>query len=151
MARVYDLAFDASRVRECYQQVHDRVFSLRRTLLDLALGTAEDYAELSQKLSELRSRLTELKADVGALTSRDLTRRASTEVQDALLSYVDALGETVARLECICSRLDMEQQALPGYTDYSASDMRQDKVDYDDALQEYRRQGMRLQQLFDKV
>lgn len=150
MARVYDLACDASSVRERYASLHKRVFSVRRLLPVPGLGRREDYGDLTQRLSELRSRLAELEVGVDALSPEDLTKRAPKQVQAALLSYLHALRESVARLGQICSHLDKEQQGVPGFTRYSHTDMRQDKIVYDDAVQEYRRRGTALQRLFDR-
>lgn len=151
MARVYELACDASSLRERYARLHSRVFSLRYALPVLGLRAREDYADLRQRLAELTSQLSDIESSVDALSAEDLTKRAPKEVQAALSSYVHALRETVARLETICSHLNKEQQGLPGYARYSETDLRRDKIDYDDAVQEYRRQGARLQRLFDKA
>jgi len=148
MARVYDLACDVAKLREEYAGIHERVFAVRLPVLFGMRRDNEDYGELLQRLAGLQARLTDIASQVKALSHEDLARRGSPQIQAALYGYVSALAESMARLETICQHLDQEQRDPGGASQYSVSALRQDKIGYDDAVQEYRRHGARLQELF---
>jgi len=148
MARVYDLACDVAKLREEYVGIHQRVFALRFPVFFGARRDDEDYGELLQRLAGLEAQLCDIASQVKALSHEDLARRGSPQIQAALSSYVPALAESVARLETICQHLDQEQRDPAGASHYSSTELRQDKIGYDDAVQEYRRHGARLQELF---
>jgi len=146
MARLYELAHDASTIREQYGRIHESAFALRLP----GFRKRESYADLTQQLAEVGSQLAEIERSVDALSPEELTKRGAKQIHATLLAYTRALAESVAGLAKICLQLDKEQQGLPGYSRYSSADLRGDKIAYDDSIQEYRRHGAALQQLFDK-
>lgn len=152
MSYVVKLAQDISKVLVRYKKVHDQVFSLRKAVLIHNLYKKEvDYLAHEQELRILRNEIGKIQAAIVQLNAADLTKRSGEEVRSALLRYTEALWEAVNKLLVICRNLRLEGEGVQEFTGYSASYLRQDRVTYDDAVQHYKRWGVRLNGMFSNL
>ena len=145
-----DIALVAKRYRKTHQALFG--FSVRKIL----------GAEQTHKVSDLKAQEIELDlidresksiySTIADTTYNDLPRRAKTTIaiRDALLKYTEALIDTTVKLNLICRNLRREQEGESAFTHYSTHQLRQDKAVYDASVQEFRRWGTRLMELFDK-
>lgn len=153
MARVLDFASEISRIFEQYQAIHQQVFrfSVRGLLGASSTNGRIGHAERGQRLKELAMQLRDRRQAVRDLEDAELTRRSKEEVRSVLLDYADALEESITGLQAICRNFQYESEGLDGYTRYTESEFRSDKVRYDDSIQAYKRLGARLTALIAKV
>lgn len=151
MSNVVKLAQEITKALTRYKRIHDQIFSLRKAVLMPNLYKGFDYLAHEQELISLRNEIGKIQVAIAQLESTDLTKRAGEEVRGALLRYTEALWDTVNKLQVICRNLRLEDEGVQEFTGYSTSYLRDDRVTYDDAIQHYRRWGVRLNGMFSNL
>jgi hypothetical protein len=151
MSHVVKLAQEISKVLTRYKKVHDQIFSLRKAVFMPNVYRGVDYLAHEQELRTLRNEIGKIQFAIAQLRSTDLTRRSGEEVRGALLRYTEALWDAVNKLQVICRNLRLEDEGVQEFTGYSTSYFRHDRVNYDDAVQHYRRWGVRLNGMFSNL
>lgn len=146
MARILELPHETAAVRGRYLETHRRIFgfSLPRVLAGLA--PRPDYAACGAELGALVEHLARIRTQDMALPEAELTPRGREPVRTALLEYLAALSDTIAKLQLLCTHLCLGPggAARPAGT----STLRRDRIAYDDSIQAHKRLGARLSQVF---
>lgn len=151
MSHVVLLAQEISRVFNRYKKIHDEVFSLRKAVKIPGFHRVHKEIDLlahEQELALLRNEIGDIQATLARISSGDLKRMSVEDLRDALLRYAEALWDTVNKLQIICRNLRLEEEGVERYTDYSRNLFRRDRVTYDDSIQQYKRWGARLNDMF---
>ena len=149
MARVIDLALEAAAVLDSFSTVHAQVLGtpVRRWASTVGLREPIDYAGLEQQLVDLESKLTDIRAEVACLPVEERAKRARDDLPKALDMYARSLGDAMAKLRVICRRMGKAETSGVDRTAYDIEQLNADKVAYDLAVQESKRQGIRLGRL----
>jgi len=149
MARIVDLALEASEVRRSYAAVHDQLLgaSLRRWASVAVLRKPIDFPGLEKQLVDLETRLADIRTELAGLSARELTKRAKDDLHVELDMYAQALARTIDKLRVICRRMDEAERTGAGQAAYTTEQLNRDKIAYDDAVQAYKRHGIRLNRL----
>jgi hypothetical protein len=148
MSHLLKLVYETSELRRQYAGIHEEMFgfSMRRILRLGQRGEPECRARM-RRLEELSRGLAGMRQQLAELQECDLTKRRGHDICTALGEYTQALGTSVALLKTICQRLAREQRGVDGWRNYTATEFRQDRITYDDAIQHHKRLGKRLQEL----
>jgi hypothetical protein len=151
MAQVIELACEVAGAFHRYQAVHRQAFRFGTLYAPRAplAHSGIDYRSLQAELGGLERSLESSRARVLGLGAEDLTQRAAVEVRDALLSYIEALEDAIGKLGAICADLAAEREGEARAAGYRERRLAADKKAYDDAIQHYRRCGIRLNALFE--
>ena len=149
MARIVDLALEASEVLRSYSAVHNELLgvSIRRWAFVAGLRKPIDFPGLEKRLVDLESKLADIRTELAGLSAQELTKRAKDDLQVELDMYAQALARAIDKLRVICRRMDEAEKADADQTPYTTEKLNRDKVAYDDAVQEYKRHGIRLNRL----
>ena len=150
MAHIIDLACDITEVRSRYLKIHDAVFglSLRRSAYLIGRGTSAFYGDRERELCALEEQLVKLESVLAQVDSDELTRRAGRQVHAALMEYTSRLATTVIHLKEICGKLSLDEAEYRRLADNGDSRFRRDKIRYDCSVQELRRRGAKMNELF---
>ena len=153
-AKLIGIACDIAAVAERYRKIHHKLFgfSVRKILWAAQPDKLIDLATLEEELDSIDTESKRIQSTFGDAKINDLPKRAkiSIAIRDALFEYTEALINATGKLNLICGNLRREQEGEMAFAHYSAHQLRQDKAVYDSSVQEFRRWGMRLTELFDK-
>lgn len=153
-AQTIRIACDIAAVAQRYQKIHHALFgfSVRRILQALQPKKHEDFETLAVKLDSIQRASKQIQLAFDNADFVDLPKHAKSliAVRDALKGYTEAVSNVALTLKIICQNLHREGKGETGFVDYSASQFRRDKTVYDASLQEFRRWGARLTELFEK-
>lgn len=147
------IACDIAAVAKRYKKIHHALFgfSVRRLLQTLQRNKLTDFAALQIELDSIAA---ESKSIQHAIDNADfdLSKQAETiiAIRDALKEYAKVVSDAALELNLICQNLRRESEGETGFADYSVSQFRCDKIAYDASVQELRRWGTRLTELFEK-
>ena len=149
MARIVDLALEASEVLRSYSAVHEELLgtSIRRWAFIAGLRKPIDFPGLEKRLMDLESKLADIRTELAGLPAEELTKRAKEDLHIELDLYAQALARAIDKLQVICRRMDEAEKTGAGRAAYTTEQLNRDKVAYDYAVQEYKRHGMRLNRL----
>ena len=149
MARIVDLALEASEVLRSYSAVHEELLgaSFRRWAFIAGLRKPIDYPSLEKRLMDLESKLADIRIELAGLSAQELTKRAKDDLPVELDMYARALARAIDKLRVICRRMDEAKKTGAGQAAYTTEQLNHDKVAYDYAVQEYKRHGIRLNRL----
>ena len=149
MARIVDLALEASEVLRSYSAVHDELLgaSIRRWPFIAGLRRPIDFPGLEKRLMDLESKLADIRTELAGLSAQELTKRAKDELQIELDMYAQALARAIDKLRVICRRMGEAERTGASRAAYTTEQLNRDKVAYDHAVQEYKRHGMQLNRL----
>ena len=149
MARIVDLALEASEVFRSYSAVHEELLgaSIRRWAFIAGLSKPIDFPGLEKRLMYLESKLADIRTELAGLSEQELTKRAKDDLHIELDRYALALARAMDKLRVICRRMDEAEKTDAGRAAYTTEQLNRDKVAYDYAVQEYKRHGMRLNRL----
>ena len=149
MARIIDLALEASEVLRGYSAVHDELLgaSMRRWASVAGLRKPIDYDGLEQRLTDLELKLADIRRELAGLPAGELTKRARDDLRITLDTYARALAGAIDKLRIICRKLGDAERPGAERVAYDTEQLNLDKVNYDHAMQEYKRQGIRLNRL----
>lgn len=153
-AKLIEIACDIAAVAKRYRKIHVGLFgfSVRKILRAVQPDKRMDLATLEAELGSIETESKHIQRAIGDADFNDLPKRAKTliAIRDALLEYTKALISAAGKLNLICCSLRREQEGEIALADYSAHQLHQDKAVYDASIQELRRWGTRLRELFDK-
>lgn len=153
-AQLIRIACDIAAVAKRYRRVHDVLFgfSVRKALHTLRPDKRTDFAALEIELDSIEAESKRIQDTIGDTGFCDPPKRAKTTkaICDSLNEYSKALTDAALKLNLICRSLRRESENAVGFTDYSTGQFRQDRAAYDASVQQYRRWGARLTELFDK-
>ena len=149
MARIVDLALEASEVFRSYSAVHEELLgvSIKRWASIAGLRKSVDFPGLEKRLMDLKSKLADIRTELTGLSAQELTKRAKDDLHSELDMYVQALARAIDKLQVICRKMDEAKKSGPRRAAYTTEELNRDKVAYDDAVQEFRRHGIRLNRL----
>lgn len=147
MSHLIALAHEVAGIRLRYTNIHDAVFrfSLRRTLSPANSHKTADYHAHAEVLGVLQAELRDIEADLAGLCASELPIRSGKEMLSILEKYTASLADTIGKLQAICEKLCQEEEKI---TDYTTTQYALDRIAYDDAIQQYKRWGKRLDALF---
>jgi len=111
-------------------------------------GGASEYCDYESKLIQLDKELMEIRSIIDVEDELEPANTVSREFAFALDVYIIALSDAIKGLSTICQR---QCQDRKGLETYSAEQNRSDRYDYDNSIQQYRRLGKRLDQLFKRM
>ncbi len=150
MAHIIDLACEITEIRSRYLRIHDAVFglSVRRSASVLQRRTSAFYGDRERELSVLEKELAEMESALAEVNSDEMTKRARNEVHAALMQYTEKLVAVVADLKRICGNLSLDEAGYRRLSDTGESRFRHDKIRYDYAIQELKRWGAKMNELF---
>ena len=153
-AKLIGVACDIAHVAKRYRKIHQELFgfSVRKILQTAQPDKLKELASLGAELTSIDMESKRIQRTFGDASFTDLPKRAKTmvAVRDALLEYTEALISAAGQLNLICCNLRREQEGEMAFAHYSAHQLRQDKAVYDASVQEFRRWGTRLTELFEK-
>jgi hypothetical protein len=146
MSRLVKILYDVGAIHCRYQGVHEAVcgFSPRRLLGSFNRSGKVDQAAHIDGLRDVVLQLDRAREELAALEGEELDVRRGREIQRALLDYIEALAEASVRLEAIC-RYRASVQA--GNVHPPGNEASAAKIAYDDAVQNHKRCGSRLNDL----
>ena len=149
MARIVDLALEASEVLQSYSAVHDELLgaSVRRWAFIAGLRKPTDFQDLEKRLIDLESALGDIRTELAGLSADELTKRGKYDLHSELDMYAQALGRAIEKLRVICRRMGEAENLGADRSTYTTEQLNRDKVAYDHVVQEYRRHGIRLNRL----
>jgi len=149
MARIVDLALEASEVLRSYSAVHEELLgaSIRRWTFIAGLRKPIDFPGLEKRLMDLESKLADIRTELAGLSAEELTKRAKEDLRIELDMYARALARAIDKLRVICRRMDEADKTRDARAAYTTEQLNCDKVAYDYAVQKYKRHGMRLNRL----
>jgi hypothetical protein len=149
MARIVDLAVEASGVLRSYSSIHEELLgaSVVRWALRTGLRKSIDFSSLEKRLKGLESELADIRTELAGLSAQDLTKRGRDDVQTELDIYAQTLAHAIGKLRVICRKMGEAEATGASRAAYTTEQLNHDKIAYDDAVQEYKRHGMRLKHL----
>jgi len=142
VSKLLTVLYEVAEIRVCCQRVHDERFGLspRRVLQAITGKVQEDAAEQCAELERLAERLGRARLALNAVDADDIAIRRGIEINDTLRSYVDALDQSINRLDRLCRHVNK----VPAGAGADDSALR---VAYDAALQHQKRLATRLNEL----
>lgn len=150
MAHIINLACEITGIRSRYLRIHDSVFgfSVRRSASLLQRRAPIFYGDRERELCALKEQLVELESALARVDSDELTKRARNEVHATLVQYTGRLVATVGHLKEICRNLSLDEAAYRRSADNGESRFRHDQIHYDYSIQELKRWGAKMNDLF---
>lgn len=152
MAQVISLACELAGVARRYNRVHDAVFkvSLRQALRFSEKPNANvDFEMLAVELGQLHDEAEALAATAAGLSGDELPKRAGEAMRDSVAGYGRGLCTAIERLREICEHSRRDATAAGAGAAEDAARQTHRKAAYDDSLQELKRRGARLNELFE--
>lgn len=153
-AKLVKSACEISAAARRYQKIHHQLFgfSMRRVLFARQPDKLTEFAPLEMELDSIDAESRRVRGAVNGPAFDKLPRHATTivSVHDALDKYAGAVTEAAVKLNHICRSLRRESEGESGFGDYSVVHLRRDKAAYDDCVQDFKRWGARLTELFEK-
>lgn len=153
-AQLIRIACDIAAIAQRYQKIHHALFgfSVHRVLHALQPGKHVDFAALEVELDAIEAESANIQHDFNNADFNDLPKHAKTiiTIRDALRQYTKAVRAVTSKLNHICRSLRQEGEGEMEFTNYSKNQFQRDKAAYDACLQEFRRWGVRLTELFEK-
>jgi hypothetical protein len=150
MAHIIDLACGITDIRSRYLKIHGSVFglSVRRSASLLQRRTSVFYGDRECELYVLEAELMRLESALAEVDADELTKRARNEVHATLVQYTGRLVATVGHLKEICRNLSLDEAAYRRSADNGESRFRHDQIRYDYSIQELKRWGAKMNDLF---
>ncbi len=150
MAHIIDLACEIAEIRSRYLKIHGAVFglSVRRSASVLQRRTSAFYADRERELSALKAELASKESALAGIRSDQMTKRARNEVHAALTQYTSRLIAAVGDLKGICRNLSLDEVGYRRLSASGESRFRRDKIRYDYAMQDLKRWGAKMNELF---
>lgn len=151
MSHVLLLAQEISSIFNRYKKIHDEIFSPKKAVKSPGLSgelKEIDFLAHEQELGLLRKEIGDIQSTLARISSADFKKMSGEGLRDALLRYTEALWDTVNKLQMICRNLRLENKGAGRYMDYSTALFGKDRLTYDDSIQQYKRWGARLNEMF---
>jgi len=150
MISLVTLAHRVSSIHSRYAVIHTAIFSFSLSKLNLFFWRKREfeYCRLETELMQITGELAEARSIIAGEEELQPATTVGREFAFALDVYIIALSDTVERLQVISSHLYSDSKGLGEYRDEKT---RSDRLDYDDAVQQYKRLGERLEFLFKRL
>lgn len=150
MISIVTLAHRASSIHKRYVKIHSQVFSFSISQLKLTFWreTDPEYCEHEEKLNQLREELATIRSIIDKEDELEPLNTVGREFAFALDVYIIALDDAIRCLATICARRFRDGR---GEERYDPKQEWADRAKYDDAIQQYRRLGKRLEDLFERL
>jgi len=152
-SQLVKIACDIAAVAKRYRKIHRSLFglSMRRVLHVLQHNKLRDFAALEIELDSIaaESKLIQQVIDNMGFDYQPKHANMITTIRDALKLYAEAISGAALELNLICRNLRCESAGETGFAGYSTDKFQRDKVAYDSTVQEIRRRGTRLTELFE--
>ena len=150
MISLVTLAHRVSSIHSRYAGIHASIFSFSLSKLILLFWKKRDfeYCRYETELIQIIEELAEARSVIAGGEDLEPATTVGREFAFALDVYVIALSDTVERLLTISSHLCQDSKGLGKYSDEQT---RSDRLDYDNAVQQYKRLGERLEFLFKRL
>lgn len=150
MISLVTLAHRVSSIHSRYAGIHAAVFSFSLSNLNLLFWRKREfeYCRYEEELIQIIGELAEARSIIDGEEDLEPATTVGREFAFALDVYIIALSDTVERLLSITGRRCRDYKGLEKYSDEQT---RADRLDYDDAVQQYRRLGERLEFLFKRL
>ncbi|MCP3869408.1 MAG: hypothetical protein GY703_15155 [Gammaproteobacteria bacterium] len=147
MISLVTLAHRASNIHGRYASIHASVFSFSLAQLKVMFSKSgePEYCKHEADLNQLSKELAEARAVIDGDEELEPSTTIGREFAFALDVYIIALSDTVERLSMICGRRCRDKKKLESYSD---TQQWADRIEYDNAVQQYKRMGMQLGSLF---
>ncbi len=141
MSNLVKLLYDVAALKAEYQRLHDDLFglSMRRFWFLVRPGARQS---VEKRLQDLLQSLAMRRAEMHQLNADDLSIRRGEEIRMALDDFCLAFTETLERLDKVHQRKTKLEAEPSDETPLAA---------YDDALQQQRRLGARLNYLIESL
>ncbi|HXK56366.1 MAG: hypothetical protein KDI74_00215 [Gammaproteobacteria bacterium] len=150
MISLVTLAHRASSIHNRYATIHSAVFACSITQMKISFWkrVKPDYCQYESDLVQLCDQLADIRSVIEREDEVEMANTVSREFAFALDVYVIALSDAVMSLSTICGRRCREGRGIEPYSD---TQNRADRHEYDNLIQQYRRLGERLGQLFRRL
>ncbi len=149
MSLLLELVHNTSVVYNRYLQLHDDMFrmSVRKVVEAMVPGRGVNYRAHDQELESLCSKLLLTDEALAKLSKEDLVMRHGLEIKSRLSEYIQALVESIRRLQVICR--GKTDQRINEAGEQSVADLQDSMVSYDDAVQYHKQLGAVLTRLLE--
>ena len=150
MISLVTLAHRVSSIHSRYAGIHAAVFSFSLSNLNLFFWRKQEFenCRYETELLQINGELAEARTIIAGEEELQPATTVGREFAFALDVYIIALSDTVERLQVISSHLCRDSKGLGKYSDEQT---RSDRLDYDNAVQQYKRLGERLESLFKRL
>ena len=150
MVSIVTLAHRASSVHKRYAAIHAAVFSFAISQLKFNFWKRgePEYCRYERELTQLCDELAEIRSIIETEEELEPLNTVGREFAFALDVYIIALTDAITGLARICSR---KCKGKKGLEKYNREQDRAERQEYDDAIQQYRRLGKRLGDLFERL
>ena len=150
MISLVTLAHRVSSVHSRYAGIHASIFSFSLSKLNLFFWKKLkfEYCRYETELIQINEELAEARTIIAGEEELAPATTVGREFAFALDVYIIALSDSVERLLAISSHLCQDSKGLGKYSDEQT---RSDRLDYDNAVQQYKRLGERLEFLFKRL
>lgn len=150
MISLVTLAHRVSSIHKRYANIHASVcsFSISQLRFKFWKSGENDYCKYETDLIQLCTELTEIRSIIGREEELEPSNTVSREFAFALDVYIIALSDAITGLSTICSHRCKESK---GVEPYSIKQNLADRHEYDNSIQQYRRLGERLGDLFKRL
>ncbi len=150
MISLVTLAHRVSSIHSRYAGIHASVLSFSLSKLNLFFWKNQEfeYCRYETELIQITGELEEARSIIAGEEELEPATTVGREFAFALDVYIIALSDSVERLLAITSRLCRDSKGLEKYSDEQT---RSDRLDYDNAMQQYKRLGERLEFLFKRL
>jgi hypothetical protein len=153
-SQLVKIACDIAAVAQLYKKIHHTLFgfSMHRVLRALQHNESTDFAALETELDSIAAESKLIQQAIDDNGFGHLPKHANTIIatRDALKIYAETVCDVTLKLNQICQNLRRENAGETGFAGYSAEQFQHDKAAYDASVQEFKRRGMRLTELFEK-
>ncbi|MCB1850690.1 MAG: hypothetical protein KDI83_07900 [Gammaproteobacteria bacterium] len=150
MISLVTLAHRVSNIYKRYASVHAALFSFSLAQLKIKFWRANEpaYCEFERKLMQFDQELMDVRTIINDEDQLESGNTVSREFAFALDVYIIALSDAIKCLSMICKHRCRE---LNGEEKYDIKQNWADRHDYDNKIQQYRRLGERLTDLFKRL
>ena len=150
MISLVTLAHRVSSIHKRYAAIHSSVFSFSISQLKINFWRRKktEYCDYEAALVQMCRELAEIRAIIDREETLEQANTINREFAFALDVYIIALSDAITWLSTICGRRCRDHK---GEETYSAKQDWADRHDYDDAIQQYRYLGKRLESLFNRL
>ncbi len=153
-SQLVKIACDIAAVAQRYKKIHHTLFgfSVRRVLHALQTNRLTDYETLELELDSIVAETKCIQQAIDNIGLCDLPKHANTIIamHNTLEKYAEAVSDVTLQLNRICRNLRCESTVEAGFKGYSDSQFQHEKAAYDACVQEFRRRGTQLTELFEK-
>ncbi len=150
-ADVINFACQISSIAKRYKEIHRALFgiSIRNVLSASRRRQQQNFDTLELELDTIKTESEQVRSAIADMEFTDLHKRAkkTDTIRKALEEYAKAVADAASKLKLVCQNLYLEEDSTDND---QLQQYRRDKAIYDASVQEFKRWGTRLTELFDK-